>query len=98
MKLFTKKEPTLLEKEYENAIRLLRTLVPGSDEYESQLQTVERIHAMLIDDKKMKQKVSPDAIVSVAGNLFGIGAILKHEELHNITSKAMSFVMKGRVR
>ena len=45
---------------------------------------------------KSSFSVSPDTIMTVAGNLIGIVLILKHEELNVITSKALSFIMKGR--
>lgn len=41
--------------------------------------------------------ISPDTILVVAGNLLGIVLILKHEKLDIITSKALGFVLRGRV-
>lgn len=42
-------------------------------------------------------KVSPDTIVVVAANLLGILLILNHERLDIISTKALGFVIKGRV-
>lgn len=42
-------------------------------------------------------KLSPDTMLVVAGNLLGIVLILKHEKIDIVTSKALSFVLKGRV-
>jgi len=44
-----------------------------------------------------KWKVSPDTALVVLGNLLGIVLILKHEKIDAITTKALSFVLKGRV-
>lgn len=40
--------------------------------------------------------VSIDALVGLLGNLAGIAMILKHEQLHVVTSKALGFVTKSR--
>lgn len=41
--------------------------------------------------------VSPDTLLVVAGNLLGIVLILNFEKIDIVRSKAMSFVLKGRV-
>jgi len=51
----------------------------------------------LSDLIKVDWKVSPDTILIVTGNLLGILLILKYEKLDIITSKAIGFVLKGRV-
>ena len=42
-------------------------------------------------------KFSPDTVLVVAGNLIGILAILNFEKMDIIRSKAISFVLKGKV-
>lgn len=44
-----------------------------------------------------KPKISPDTIAIIAGNLLGIGLILSYEKLNVITTKALGFVLRGRV-
>lgn len=44
-----------------------------------------------------KWKISPDTLLVVAGNLIGIMLILNFEKLDIVRSKAMSFVLKGRL-
>lgn len=46
---------------------------------------------------KSNWKVSPDTLLVVGGNLMGILLILNFEKLDIVRSKAMSFVLKGRV-
>lgn len=46
---------------------------------------------------KCKWKISPDTLLIVGGNLLGILLILNFEKADIITSKALSFVLKGRV-
>jgi hypothetical protein len=46
---------------------------------------------------KPSWKLTPDTLVVVAGNLMGILLILNFERLDIVRSKALSFVLKGRV-
>ena len=66
-----------------------------SDKFREMNDELERLYAMKKANKS--SRVSPDALVAVAGNLLGIGLILQHERLHVVTSKALSFVMKTKV-
>jgi len=63
----------------------------------SELKKEAEILEKLLDENQKDFRVSPDTILIVAGNLLGILLILKYEELNIITTKAMSFVIKGRV-
>ena len=89
-----KKEKTMLEKEIEVVLLDMKDMYVDSDEYEVALNHLSILHE--INSKEKKWNVSPDTMAVVAGNLLGIVLILKHEELNIITSKAMSFVIKGR--
>lgn len=46
---------------------------------------------------KNSWKISPDTVLVVAGNLLGILLILTYEKTDFITSKAINFILKGRV-
>lgn len=46
---------------------------------------------------KPSWKVTPDTLLIVGGNLIGILAILNFERFDIVRSKALSFVLKGRV-
>lgn len=46
---------------------------------------------------KRDWKVSPDTLLVVAGNLMGILLILNFEKMDIIRSKAIGFILKGRV-
>ncbi len=98
MKFANKNNMTVLEKEYENAVKLLSTCVPGSDMYDEQLKVVERVHKLLMEEKDRKFHVSPDAVLTAATNLVGMGLIMNFEQLHNITTKAFTMLFKGRLR
>ena len=111
MKLFTKSKDkrTELEKERDKAIEELRNTTwlaeadIGTDEngypyqspYNELLKRIERLNALIGEDKK--KGVSLDTALTVGANILGIVLIIHHEKLNVITSKALSFVMRGRV-
>lgn len=45
-----------------------------------------------------KSKIDPNIVISGIVGLVQVGAIIKAEDLRVLTSKAMSFVHKGRLR
>ena len=100
--IFTKKKEnkTNLEKEIDALIKNLSTISTiDSEDYEETLSKIERLATLKEKLEKAKvneDKVSKDTLVVVAGNLLGIGLILGHERLNIITSKALSFVIRGR--
>ena len=63
----------------------------GSDEYSKTLSHVERLYT--IKAEKRKNRITPDTILIVAGNLFGILVIVAYEQKH-VLPKAFGFVTK----
>ncbi len=41
--------------------------------------------------------ISPDTVAIIAGNLLGILLILNYEKLNVVSTKALGFVLRGRV-
>ena len=84
-----------LEKEIDRVIDKLSLLEPQSLEYKNITENLDRLYKAKgnINDRK----ISPDTIAVIAGNLIGIALIIWHEEANSITSKALGFVIKGRV-
>lgn len=67
---------------------------PQSDEYKKIVDQLERLNK--ISATNSRDKISPDGVIAVLGNLAGIGIIVGHERLAVITSKAIGFVGKFR--
>ena len=65
-----------------------------SESYSKVLRNVERLEALR---KKERKKLDPNSCLVVAGNLVGILMILCYEQKDYIRSKALGFVLKGRV-
>ena len=84
-----------LEKEIDRVLQEASYLDPHSKEYSEIAENVEKLYKAKSCEKS--RNVSPDTIAVVAGNLLGIALILGYEQTHVITSKALGFVLKGRV-
>lgn len=98
MKITKKDKRTNLEKEIDAVICNLENLDEDSEEYNEVLSALERlagVHEKL--NSRKANKLSPDTVAIVVGNLLGIILILKYEKLDIITTKALGFVIKGRV-
>lgn len=95
IKLTKKDKRTNLEKEIDSVLKCMNELSPDSEEYQKMAENLERLYKSKSYDED--RDVSPDTLAVIVGNLAGILLILKHEELNVITSKALGFVLKGRV-
>jgi hypothetical protein len=98
-KILTKKDKHMgLEREIDKVISDLSTLKKDSDEYDATLSILERLATLDGKIKKSdKEKLSRDTIALVVGNLLGIVLILNYEKTDIIRTKALGFVMRGRV-
>lgn len=65
-----------------------------SEEYATMLNRLERLTKLR--KPRFREKISPDTLLIVGGNLLGILVIVGHEQAHVITSKALSFAGKLR--
>ncbi len=94
MKLNFKKK-SKLENAIDSILDDMSNFEANSDEYSDMATNLEKL---LKAKSYEKQKgISPDTIALVAANLIGIVLILKHEKVDIITSKALGFVLRGRV-
>jgi hypothetical protein len=75
--------------------KLYRAKRDDRDLYSTMTENVERLYKAKSYEKT--RGVSPDTIITVVGSLLGIILILGYEKAGVITSKALGFVLKGRV-
>lgn len=87
------KSKNLLEEMIKKNLKDLSETNPGSEEYEQKLSTLERLYKLREGNSR---KPSADAIVAAAVALLQVGIMIYHEEYHNLTSKALSFITKPR--
>ncbi len=96
MNKFTRRDKrSNLEKEIDSVLVIMKGMNPYSDEYTTMTKNLEMLYKA--QAHKSERRVSPDAIVMVVGNLLGIGLILTYERTEVITTKALGFILKGRV-
>ncbi len=95
MKLTKKDRRSKLEKEIDLILDEMRGIEATTSEYLIRLNNLERLHKM--NNEIKNRKVKPDTIAIVMTNLIGIGMILGYERVNIITSKALGFVLRGRV-
>ena len=94
MKLNFKKK-SKLEKVIDSILDDMSKFEANSDEYSDMANNLEKL--LKAKSYEKQRGVSPDTMVIAAANLIGIVLILKHEKVDIITSKALGFVLKGRV-
>lgn len=88
------KSKTYVDGEISRVILELQEQPVNSDEYGEVLSRLEKLQKIRHEEKP--EKFNSDALLMAATNLLGILAILQHEHLNVITSKAMNFVMRTR--
>lgn len=94
-KITKRDKRTKLEQEIDSVINTMSYYKPDSNEYAAIAKNLETLYKAKSHDRC--RHVSPDTIATIAGNLLGIALILGYEKANVITSKALGFVIKGRV-
>jgi hypothetical protein len=87
-------QPTALDTAIDEALAQLAGIKVDTDEYTKTMDQVTKLYKL--KEQTTPKRVSPDAMVLVAGNLLGIVLILGYERAHVVTSKALGFVLKSR--
>jgi hypothetical protein len=94
-KITKRDKRTNIEKEIDSVLDVMRTYTANSHEYTDMARNLEMLYKA--KSHETCSRISPDVIATVAGNLLGIVLILGYEKANIITSKALGFVLKGRV-
>lgn len=69
---------------------------PTTEEYQTLLMRLNSLSALKA--KKPEKNLDVNTLVIVGGNLLGIIAILAYESRHIVTSKAMGFIIKPKLK
>jgi hypothetical protein len=92
--MFLPKRNTYVDNEISKITSQLQDLEPKSEEYDTLLNRLEKLHKMRQDEKP--DQLSSDTLALVAANLFGILLIIRHEHVNVISSKAMGTLIRPR--
>lgn len=87
------RDNSLIDDAIAGAISQLDTVPAYSDEYNKMILQIEKLYALRYTNNT--QRVSPDTLAIVLGNLAGIVIIVGYERANAVTSKAIGFVMKA---
>lgn len=91
-----KKDPVKerIDDEIFSNFNCLESVELDSETYSKVLRNIERLQDL---KKKNRKSLDPNSCLVVAGNLIGILLILGYEQKDFIRSKALGFVLRGRV-
>jgi len=79
----------------DNILTFMEKHEPNSEEYSSAVHNLKELYEAR--SKKASKLIELDTIVMACTNILGIILILNHEQLNVITTKALGFVLKGRL-
>lgn len=88
----TSQDDLKLDEAIDRVLDEMANMTADSAEYDQMLGQLERLYSL--KPKKKLQKISPDTLAQVLGNLCGILVIVAYEQKHVMTSKALGFVPK----
>jgi hypothetical protein len=94
-KITKKDKRTILEKEMEDVVKIMSTHQPDSKEYSVMAENLERLNKVYA--QQCERKTKPDTKWLIAGNLLIVGLVLGFERAGIITTKALGYIIKGRV-
>lgn len=92
--MFKKKEPNAIDVQIEALSNSMKNYPVDSPEYAA---AMEKMVVLAKTKNEGKKPIDPNTIIVVAGGLLQVVMIIGHERLHVLTSKAIGFVLKGRV-
>jgi hypothetical protein len=95
-----------LEGLIDDVFKFMKGKEPNTDDYGKAVRNLKELYGMRKVEpepvEKVRDKINPQVIailgivVPALTSIIGIGMIIHHEELNVITTKALSFVMRGR--
>ena len=94
--MFTPKlppEPSELDEAITKALKQLDNVQAFSDEYIKGVSQIEKLYALKTVNRR--QRISPDTMAIVLGNLLGIVLIVGYERANVLSSAAKTFVLKA---
>lgn len=94
-KITKRDKRTTLEKEIDEVIKIMGRHQPDSKEYTTMADNLVKLQKA--NEQNANRKVKWDTIWTVGGSLGGIALMLWHERANIITTKALGFILKGRV-
>ena len=86
------KSESALDEQIDKILEHMSQCDPSTEKYSGMLTDLERLIRLKKEEKI--NRVSPDTLAIVAGNLIGILIIVAYEQKHVVTSRGVGFVMR----
>lgn len=84
-----------IDDEIDNVLKFMEKYEPNSEEYSAAADNLKDLCEAR--SKKASRFIEIDTIILACTNILGIVLILNYEQIHVITTKAIGFVVKGRL-
>lgn len=95
LRRFVAKKPSILDEPIEKVLNGMNTYDPNDPEFQVLMDHLERL-TRLKEHESSKNRVTPDTMAIVAGNLLGILVIVAYEQRHVMVSKGLGFILKTK--
>lgn len=94
----TPDEPDTLSQAITELEKTMASYEGSEDDYPKMVASLERLYKLKEkhSHKSFRERISPDTVIIVAGNLAGIFIVVAYEHGHAITSRAIGFAGKLR--
>jgi len=92
---FFKQDEKPIDLEIERVLSKLSNMSPESDGYQKAVTNLKTLYESR--SQKTTRSINMDTVLTVGGNLLGILLILNYEQAHVVVTKAITFVMKGKL-
>lgn len=93
LNLFKKKD-SILDEPIDRVLEKMANSEPQYEEYPVLLTDLERLVRLRNEEKR--NRVSPDTLAVIFGNLLGIGIIVGYEHGHVIGGRALNFILRTK--
>lgn len=87
-----RKKPSKLDDPIAKILSEMEVFGPGTPEYDHLLDQLDRLIKMQSEERR--NRVSPDTLATVGGNLLGILVIVAYEQKHVVVSKALNMLQR----
>lgn len=94
MNLSELRKPSIVDEAIGKVLTEMRTYDADTEEYKVAIDHLERLMKMRTEERR--NRISPDTILIVAGNILCVLVVVGFERGHVMTSKAMGFVLKPK--
>lgn len=91
----TKDRRTNLEKVIDEALEEMKGMNPANEDYTKMAENIERLYKAKACERP--HRISPDVLATILANVGIAVLILNYEKLGVISTKTLSFLLKGRV-